>query len=381
MSAVGAVAFPSILDAAACVARAAVPSQNCPAEPDGFVLAREEVLELILFVYAVGLQLLHADYRGLSRQKLAQGISSSSSSQPSARASSAASSQRASSSSSSKGSRGNGTSGSSSSTAISNMHVPVPPHHQELLHSLIGVRQVDVSQYKPVADIVLANMSVIVAAVGDAVLTRIEDALGMSASSRRSDSEAEARRQAVRAGERLPWALAAAACLVQVEVLALMPSFLANNHAMLLGCVEDAARTIKQANTLVIRWSAQDQLQQPDQPSLDTLQTQAQSFLQSPWLQCGPVLLSVCTSGATDSNHVTPYKPALLPVELRGLFAPYASMLLAACCWEGEAACGWKQVTAVTGASSGCGHLGELCWVSRSASVLWTCSVLTGVSS
>lgn len=298
------------------------------------------------------MQLLYAsDYKGVSRQKLLQNLRTRAFS---------SSSSNATSSSTSRSKARQGSSSSSSNGAASSEHVTVAPHHQELLHVLLGgVRHVAISRSAGVAELLVDHMDIIPLGVFWAIKARTKDAdaAGSSSSSggsrdRADDSVARARRQAVLAGERLPWHLVLPVHLSNLELLGLMPPYFSKTPAFLRDWLEDVESTRNQINKLMYLWHQQDR---PDNlPQPQTVGRHAQMCLQS-LMQLGLVMLSLCRrrSGETDADDCKPHQgyysrgrsdkgddireceEAVLP---RELFAPYATLLRGAINWQGEIA-------------------------------------------
>ena len=123
-----------VLTTALMLARAAVMG---PAVKHYSTLACQDVYELLLLCFAVGTGLLHAEYKGTSKQSLLSSMRATSSSTTTTSGSSNGGS-----------SRGRSSAGSSSKGKKDSKpgRLAVSAHHEELLHAVIGLRQLPAQQ-------------------------------------------------------------------------------------------------------------------------------------------------------------------------------------------------------------------------------------------
>jgi hypothetical protein len=309
-----------VLKACMLLARAAVPVPGNPLEPDISMLACQDVLELVLLGFAVSLEQLHAECKGVSHQTLVPRLRTPA--------------------------------GGSSSGAKGSKQVAVSPLHQELLQALLGVRRL--AGLAPVsAALVLANVSLMPGAVDCALVARVQDARSNSnssssgsgsGSSAGSSMTSASTKQAVRDGQLVPWQLAFPLYLALVEVTALAPPCFADS----LSVMQQLLTELQDSTAQLRKLSFSHFWQQPpsNQPPLDTVKAQAQLCLEAVWLQLGPVLLSLCrrhSGEADEEGGPASVGPSVSGASLEGLtprqlFATYSQVLLDAVWRQGEAA-------------------------------------------
>lgn len=234
------------------------------------------------------------------------------------------------------------------------------PNHQELLHALIGVRQLASELHPNSVKLLVGNIGLLSCGVGACLEARVNDAnnnnnnnddsVGSSSSGSGSSGDSERssgpdssiRRQAVRDGELVPWQIALPLHLVQIELLTLMPPHLSADWRVLKSGLEEVLRNLEQLRHL--RQIFEDQKPHPQPPatlpSLADFKALAQAYAQSLWLQLGPVLLSVCRCGGGEVEpNVDFFGPCDTPgpaVAPRELFAPDAALLSELILWQGE---------------------------------------------
>ena len=296
------------------------------------VLARLDVFELVLLAYGVGAQLRHSQYNGKSKQKLLPSL------QTPASGSSSSSSGGGKSSNKARGSKGASSSSSNSSRTSA---VEVAPNHQELLHVLLGVREVTgaSSQDSYTWEVAREYTSWIHYAINKVMGARFlavrqEYAMRYGA---RSGSHP------VPAGRVIPWPLMLPLRLLQLELLALMPhdwtedSRLKDPKYMLEEMLQHSGHLGQFCDRQL--WEQQQPPPPPVAgsvlPPLATVKAQAQLCLEATWLQLGPVLLSLCSRSdkaaaaavCSEDEDATP----------RELFTDYAMLLAGTLAWQGAA--------------------------------------------
>jgi hypothetical protein len=301
-----------VLATALMLARAAVAA---PPDKHHSTMVCQEVFELLLLCFAVGTGLLHAQYNGSSQQSLL----------PSIRVTS-----------------GSGGGCSSSSKDSKPGRLAVSAHHEELLKALVGVWQLPASD-EHTAAAVMDHMWLIPHAVCEAGRVRLRQAYS---SPEGPDDGTFA--------ELVPWPLALPLLLTQVELLALVPPFFARKLAVVqqLLSIVDINHSGVRTWADMQQWQpppTQQQQQQrsgPNAPSLDTVQSHLQLFVQALWLQLGPALLALCrrSSGeavgedqegsgcgfwGTDDRQPLCAHP-------RQAFAAFSDLLMNAMPWQGR---------------------------------------------
>jgi hypothetical protein len=154
--------------------------------------------------------------------------------------------------------------------------------------------------------------------------------------------------QAVGEGEHVSWQLALTMLLTQVELLALAPPYLSEQLTALQQLLGIAGATCNQLRpfTRVQHW--QPGQQPPNWPSLDTVQSQLQLFVESVWLQLGPALLVLCRRrsdeavGEDDEDRgwtmITGKGVTLGATSPRAVFETFSELLTATIKFTG----GWK---------------------------------------
>lgn len=312
-----------VLMAADAVAQAALQyhPDTGASTPASAVLACQDVMELVLLAFAVGVQQLHAESKGVSSLKLPKSSSSSSSS------------------------------GSSSASRKTSWRIAVSPNHQELLHVLLGTRQLD--NIHLAARELMRDRSVTAAAES---INRICAARfhtikaagqpsdtnpgGSSSSPGGSRFAVNAVRQAGQGDAVVPWNLLLPLRLSQLELLGLMPP----------ACMSDewglwTVQTLLQdmfnvqvqytqlsSGKLHMQQEGEQQQQQPPQtvdlPPLDAVKNQAQLVLRAALLELGPALLALCSrrpDKCVAQDTTTP----------RQMYAAYAEVLEGILCSQG----------------------------------------------
>ena len=310
----------NVLPASHTIARAAVAQ---PTDTYYGVLARQGVYELLLLGFAVYTGLLHAGYKGVSKQSLL----------PSMRA--------ASSSSSSNGgscSRGR-SSASSSSKANKNSkagRLAVSAHHEELLQALLGVRQLAALQ-DSTASTLLETMWLVPHAVCKARRVRHGEAYELGQSS-----------HSMGRGE-----LVLPLLLTQVELLALVPPLLVEQRGVLQLLLSDMPGDCHELHawtrTLCRQQQQQQQPQQevPSLPCLEVVQAHMWLLVQSVWLQLGPALLALChrssgeavgedQEGQSGIVFTSASGQPLRAAPPRQVYATFSEMLMTALRWQLE---------------------------------------------
>lgn len=300
-------ALVAVLKACMLLARAAVPSPDYPSmQPNLSMVACQDVRELIPLGFAVSLEQLHVEYKGVSHQTLVPRLR---------------------------------TPAGGSSGAKGSKQVAVSPLHEELLQALLGVRRLAGLAPRSAA-LVRDNGSLLPGAVDCALVARVLDARSSGSSSSMASASAK---QAVNEGEMWPWQLALPLHLAQIEVTALVPPYFADRLSIMQKLL-----TGLQDSTVQLRKLSLSQLwQQPPSnlPPLDTVKAQVQLCLEAVWLQLGPVLLSLCRrrSGEAEDDGPVTDGPTVIGASLEGvtprqLFATYSQVFLSAVCWQGEVA-------------------------------------------
>jgi hypothetical protein len=290
-----------VLTTALMLARAAV---SGPPDKQYSTLACKDVHELLLLCFAVGTGLLHGEYKGTSKQSLLRSMRVTSSSSSSIAGSS-----------SSKGNKDSKPG-----------RLAVSAHHEQLLHAVIGVRQLPPLQ-QHTASSVLRLMWLIPLAVCEAGRMRMPQVPG-----------------SVSWGEVVPWRVALPLLLTQVELVALAPTFLAEQLTVLLQML-----ALMTANLSGLRTWTHTQQQPRD---CGTLQSQLRLLVQALWLQLGPALLSLCRRssgeavgeedqegpGSACKVYNTASGQPLEAAPPRQVFATFSAMLVNAVTWHGGCA-------------------------------------------
>lgn len=291
------------------------------------MLACQEVFELLLLGLAVGTGLLHVEYKGTSAQALLTSMRTTNSTTAS---------------SSGAASQGSGS-----------KRVAVSANHQELLQALVGVQQLP-ALHDRTAAAVAQLMPFILPAVARASRARLLDARGQGAAAANASTisrTSASAKEAVRAGELAPWQLALPLLLTQMELLALAPSFLAEQLSLLhqllsmMGAASDQLRPFASAQ----HWQPGFP-RPPNWPSLDAVQSHMQMFVESVWLQLGPVLLSICRrssgeAGEEEEDRVrwvatTPAGERLEAACPRQVFESFSELLMRTLVLSG----GWQEL-------------------------------------
>jgi hypothetical protein len=327
-----------VLPASFTIARAAGALPR-PADTYYGVLARQDVYELLLLGFAVYTGLLHAKCKGVSKQSLL----------PSMRTASSSSSNGGS------GSRGRSSAGSSSKANKNSKagRLAVSAHHEELLHALLGVRQLAALE-EGTAATVLEAMWLIPHAVCEAGRVRVQEAhsLGVNPHS-------------MGRGE-----LVLPLLLTQVELLALVPPILVEKLAVLqqmLAIMADGCRELRAWIRTLCRQQQQQQQQQqkqphqlllqqevPSLPSLEVLQAHMWLLVQTVWLQLGPALLALCRRSSGEAVGEDEEGAGGIVIRSgsgrllgaappRQVFATFSEMLMTTLCWQG----GWAGLVHV----------------------------------
>ena len=274
-----------------------------------------DVYELLLLCLAIGTGLLHAEYKGVSKQTLLNSM------------------QAATSSSSSS----SGDSGSNRGRSSKSQRLAVSAHHEELLQALVGVRQLAATDDYTVYT-VSTTMWLIPQAVCEAGRTCMNEVNSLQ---RGTDRDPHTIREVV------PGALALPLLLTQVEVLALAPPFLSDKLPVLQHMLAIMAGTFEQLRSWTRQQPWQQQRLQRSSPSLRTVQSQLQECVQSVWLQLGPALLALCrrSSGEVEGEaddmtgcHIvsTGSGQQLGGVNPRRVFGTYGDMLMRVMTWTAE---------------------------------------------
>jgi hypothetical protein len=299
-----------VLSASLMFARASV---SGPHDKHYSTLAHRDVYELLLLGLAVGTGLLHAEYKGKSKQSLLRSM------------------QAAGSSSSSSTGRSSGS---------MSRRLAVSAHHKELLHALLGVRQLAAVEEVTVPTLSFM-MWLVPHAVCEAGRTRLNEA---TASHKGPGSIWDV--------EVVPGPLVLPLLLTQVELLALAPPFLTEKLPILQQVLAIMSGSFEELRTWTRAQPWQQQQQQqgnsPNTPSLRTVQSQLQLCVQAVWLQLGPALLALCrrSSGEAageDDGDVpgcclvsTGSGQVLGDVLPRQVYATFSEMLMAVMTWQGE---------------------------------------------
>jgi hypothetical protein len=295
-----------VLTGALMFARAAL---SGPHDKHYMTLAHRDMYDLLLLCLAVGTGLLHAEYKGVSKQSLL----------PSMRAAG---------------------SSSSSSTSGKPRRLAVSAHHEELLHALLGVRRLAAAD-DLTASTVSYTMWLIPHAVYEASRMRMkEKGSAQGGPDRGADRGADSIREVV------PRPLALPLLLTQVEVLALAPPFYSEKLPVLQQALAFMSGSFDELRSWTRQqpWQQQQQQQEarnsPAAPSLGAVQSQLQECIQSMWLQLGPALLALCrrssgeAAGEEDDDmpgcHLISARSGQLlgAVPPREVFATFSDMLM-----------------------------------------------------
>jgi hypothetical protein len=283
----GATMVATAMDVASCMARGVVPIREpwCSAVPNVSVLAQQDVFELLLLGLQVATERVYVEQDGVSRQRLAPNLCP-----PAA---------------SSSGSKAGKQSKQSQQQAVA-----VPPHHQELLHALLGVREVP-DLHPSTSFSVLYPFNLYVAAMCETCRARQQNA------------------HALRAGGLVPWRLVLPLQLVWVGAAALTPAPV-DTVSAITAVLADMVAHSQQLNKLTDPdlWRQQSAV---GLPPLDSVNTQGQACLESLWLQLGPVLLSLCLSSSGEGAAAGAERAS------RKMFALFGDLVLGCSIWQCEA--------------------------------------------
>ena len=289
------------------------------------VLARQELFELLLLGLAASTGLLHEELKGTSTQTLP----------PSMRPTDTLSS----SSSSSSGSR---------DSSSGSRRLAVSAHHKGLLQALTGVRQLPALHDHLVAT--LSNhMWVLPLAINAVIRTRVQDAQGLGPAATISSCTSASAKEAVTAGEVVPWQLALPLVLTQLELYALAPPRLTEQLSVLCQQVGMLSTHCNQLQFFTHPHHWQPGQQPPNWPSYDKVQLQLQQCVQSVWLQLGPALLCLCRQRSGEAAGEGEERQRCTLVSMTGepvgatssrqVFATFSELLTKTVNWQG----GWDK--------------------------------------
>jgi hypothetical protein len=273
------------------------------------------VYELLLLAFAVGTALLHAEYKGLSKMSLP----------PSMRATDSTTA------SNSIGDSGSSSSGRGSSS--SSKRLAVSAHHEELLHALLGVRQLPALSDDTAATVAKRMNAIPMAVMAASGARYMYSSSSMPVAASEDDGT----------GELVPWQLALPVLLTQVELLALAPPYLTQERPVLQQLLGETVTICYQLHPFTRMQNWQPEQQPSDWPSLDTVQSHMQLCVQSVWLQLGPALLSLCRRSSGEAvgededgwNLKTRAGVPMGVASSRELFAILSVLLAATSEWTG----------------------------------------------